>query len=93
MKKTLFVLGAFAAMSLVGCNGKNDCACAILDTEGSVFVASEKYVKDADKNKDVGTSLDVTDFDGECSDVVWEDLQSSKWAGMGSDFALKCKEM
>ena len=92
MKKALFLLGAFAAMSLVGCNGKNDCACAIFDFEGNISQASEKYIVDADLNR-AGTSLDVIDFDGECIDVVWTDLPDGRWLNMGSDFTLKCKEM
>lgn len=91
MKKVLFVLGAFAAMSLASCSGKQDCACAIVDSEGAIFVCSADYEENANYN--VGTSLDVKDFEGECTDVKWTDLTGSQWGDMGTDFVLKCKEM
>ncbi len=97
MKKALFLLGAFAAMSLVGCNGKNDCACAILDSDSKIFVCSADYEENANYNINIGTTLDVIDFDGECIDVVWTDLPTNndkEWATLNpKDYTLKCKEM
>lgn len=88
MKKVLFVLGAFAAMSLVACSGKTDCACDLVNT---VDPSTYPTISHTEAN---GT-LDVLEFDGECTDIVWSDLPSSSanWASMAVDgYVLKCAE-
>ena len=88
MKKVLFVLGAFAAMSLVACSGKSDCACDILDETGNVYVHS------TDEN--VNGTLDVLDFDGDCKDVKWSNLPTDNnkdWASLEAlNYTLKCDD-
>jgi len=87
MKRVLFLLGAFAAMSLVGCNGTKDCACDIYDVDGIVSVSST--------DAGVNGSLDVLEFDGECTDATWADLSSSAaaWGEMAElGYTLKCSE-
>lgn len=88
MKKVLFVLGAFAAMSLVGCNSEKDCACDIYNVDGIVEIRST--------DDGVDSSLDVLEFDGECKDVNWSDLPASThgWAVMAEfGYSLKCEEI
>lgn len=87
MKRVLFLLGAFAAMSLVGCNGTKDCACDIYDVDGIVSVSST--------DAGVNGSLDVLEFDGECTDVTWANLPvtSHAWSEMAVEgYTLKCSE-
>lgn len=88
MKKVLFVLGAFAAMSLVACSGKTDCACDLVNSTGELPTI---HSTDADVN---GT-LDVLEFDGDCKDVKWTDLKTSSkdWPSLAAlGYTLTCAE-
>lgn len=86
MKKVLFVLGAFAAMSFVACSGKTDCACDLVSSDPSIY----PNVSHTEANG----SLDVLEFDGDCKDVKWTDLPSSSanWASLAEFYTLKCAE-
>lgn len=80
MKKVLFVLGAFAAISLTACSGKVDCACDIL-------IDNESQLE--------GVLLDASEFDGDCKDVKWADLDNAAWHNGATTFpsaVLKCTE-
>ncbi len=88
MKKVLFVLGAIAAMSLVACNGTKDCACDLIHNDGTL-----PTIRSTDDN--VNGTLDVLEFDGECTDVTWTDLPTSdkNWPELASmGYTLKCAE-
>ncbi|MFA7081912.1 MAG: hypothetical protein WC135_04790 [Bacteroidales bacterium] len=99
MKRVLFVLGAFAAMSLVGCDGKQDCACGLVERgTGQTIVASPDYLDSAVANEGVlEGSLNIMEFDGECTDATWTDLSATGqvWKGAAEigELDLKCKEM
>ena len=87
MKKVLFLLGAFAAMSLVACSGKTDCACDLVNNGVDPDYLNVSHTE-------ANGSLDVLEFDGDCKDVKWSDLPSSSanWASMSAFYTLKCAE-
>lgn len=89
MKKVLFVLGAFAAMSLVACSGKTDCACDLVDSTGQLPTIHST-------DTDVNGTLDVLEFDGDCKDVKWSNLpkdNNKDWASLETlGYTLKCAE-
>lgn len=85
MKKVLFVLVGVAAMSIVACNPKNDCACDILDAETNEVLLANATAQPAG-------SLDMLEYDGECADITWNEYTGIWKTMQAANTKIKCVE-
>ncbi len=87
MKKTLFVLSAFAAFALASCSSTSDCDCTISDD--TLGVDQPLFTPDAPT---------FTDIEKNCDEINWDDIKNNAaWGDIWGDsgdmgFNLSCVE-